>query len=90
MSEENTTTTTALEGSAFARVLGRIMETRGIRADQEHALELAEKSGLNRETFRARLAGEDVPCGDLSRLAEEMALTVPEMDVLALACTYEE
>jgi len=36
----------ALDGSAFARVLGRIMEARGITADEEHTLELAEWSGL--------------------------------------------
>lgn len=91
MTEETKNTTAALEGSAFARVLGRLMEARGIPADQEHALELAEKSGLDRETFKARLAGSgDANPGDLSRLAGELALSGPEMDVLAWAYVYEE
>lgn len=88
MNEE--TKNTALEGSAFARVLGRLMESRGITANQEHALELAEKSGLDPETFRARLAGEDANPGDLSRLAGELALSEAEMGVLALAYALEE
>ena len=90
MNEEKTDTYVALEGSAFGRVLGRLMETRGIPADQEHALELAERSGLNREVFRAWLAGEEAAPGDLTRFAEELALSIPEMEVLTLAYTLEK
>lgn len=89
LSEETKSENTTLEGSAFARVLGRLMEARGIPADQEHALELAEKSGLGREVFRARLAGEDADPGDLTRFAEELALSAEEMRALAYAYTYE-
>ncbi len=92
MTEETTTTGTALlEATAFARELCRIMEARGIPTDQEHAAQLAERSGLDPEAFRARLAGEPgANPGDLSRLAKELALARHERRVLALAYTLEE
>lgn len=84
------TTNTALEGSAFARVLGRLMETRSIPADEEHALELAERSGLDRDVFRGRLAAEpDAEPGDLSGLADTLNLSRSERRDLACAYTFE-
>ena len=89
--EKNTTEAPALDGSAFARVLARIMKARGIPANEETALELAERSGLDRDVFRGRLAAElDVDLGDLSRLAEELGeLTESERLELAYAYTFE-
>ena len=95
MNEENkneTTAGSALEGSAFARVLGRLMEAHLPRAvDEEKALELAEWSGFDPETFRARLHGDpEADLGDISVLAYELGLSEREMEDLALAYAFEK
>ncbi len=90
MNEETKNTTNALGDSAFARVLGRLMDERDIPAGEEHAVQLAEKSGLDVETFRARLDGESVYIPDLKSLAKEMDLSSLEMRFLALAYALEE
>ncbi len=92
MTEENTTITSPLDGSAFARVLGRIMAARlhWVVIDEEKALEVAEWSGLDRETFRARLHGDpEAYPGDLSQLAWELELSETEKQMLAFAYAYE-
>lgn len=90
MTEETTAETTTLDGSVFARVLARLMEARGIPAGEEHALGLAERSGLERDVFRARLYAEpDANPGDLYGLARELRLSSGEMRTLAYAYAYE-
>lgn len=80
MTEERKNENTNLEGSVFARVLGRLMSAHlpdGV--DEEKALELAEWGGLDREVFRARLHGDsEANPGDLSQLARELRLSGEE------------
>jgi hypothetical protein len=73
------TKSTALDGSVFARVLGRLMEAH-----------LADWSGYEPEVFKARLAGDlEADLGDLSQLAYELELSEHERLVLAVAYLFE-
>jgi hypothetical protein len=85
------TKSTTLDGSVFARVLGRLMEAHLPRAvDEEKALDLADWSGYDPEVFKARLAGDlEADLGDLSQLAYELELSDHERLVLAVAYLYE-
>jgi hypothetical protein len=89
MNEE--TKSTVLEGSAFARVLVRLMEAHLPRpVDEEKVLNLADWAGYDVEVFRARLAGDtEADFGDLSQLAYELGLSGDERQMLAMAYTYE-
>jgi hypothetical protein len=81
----------ALDGSAFARVLRRLMEAHLPGAvDEEKALDLADWSGYDTEAFKARLAGDlEANVGDLSQLAYELDLDEHERLVLTVAYLYE-
>jgi hypothetical protein len=85
------TKSTALDGSVFAQVLGRLMEAHLPRAvDAEKALELADWSGYDPEVFKARLAGDlEADLGNLSQLAYELELSDHERLVLAVAYLFE-
>ncbi len=76
--------------TAFGRVLGALMQARGIPAEPEAIRALAERSGFDGEKFLARVARADGPdLGDLGGLVREMGLSRREMDVLAMAYAFE-
>ena len=84
---ENTDT----RATAFGRVLGALMEKRGIPAEPEQMQALFDRSGLDGEKLLARVADVDVPdLGDLGGLAREMGLSGREMDALAMAYAFEK
>ena len=75
--------------TAFGRVLGGIMEARGIPAEPEEMRALAERSGFDGGEFLARVADADAPdVGHLSGLDREMGLSEPERIVLAEAYVF--
>jgi hypothetical protein len=80
-----------IEATAFGRVLGAFMASRGIPAEPERVAELAERSGLEPEGFLARVTGEVRSYSeDLSGLARELELFRQEKRVLANAYAFEE
>jgi predicted DNA binding protein len=82
---ENTNT----RATAFGRVLGALMEKRGMPASAGEIRALAERAGFDGEKFLALATSEDAPdVGPLSGLDKELALTDKEMTALALAYTY--
>ena len=78
--------------TAFGRVLGALMEARGIPAEPEQMRALAERSGFDGDAFLALATSEDAPddVGSLTGLDREMGLSEREMDVLAMAYAYEQ
>ncbi len=77
--------------TAFGRVLGALMEARGIPAEPEQMRALAERSGFDGDAFLALATSEDAPdVGSLTGLDREMGLSEREMDVLAMAYVYEQ
>jgi hypothetical protein len=77
--------------TVFGEVLGELMRSRGIPEEPESFAELAEKSGLDLPTFRARIGGDvDADLVDLWGLAQELGLSRQEMRLLARAYTYEK
>ena len=86
MAEQATTT----EGTAFGRVLGRIMEARGIPAEPAEVRALGERAGFDGEQFRALATtdpGVDLG-GPLNGLADELGLAAEEKSRLAWAYVY--
>jgi hypothetical protein len=77
--------------TAFGRVLGSLMESRGVPATREKMAELAEKSGLDAEGFLAHVTeGVQDYVQDLSGLDEELGLSQTEMLLLANAYVWEK
>jgi hypothetical protein len=89
MNEETKNENTALVGSAFARVLARLMESKLPHpANSASCRAFSSFAGYDPEVFRARLRG--VPGAglvDLTRLAEELELSDHERIMLAYAYT---
>jgi hypothetical protein len=84
---ENTNT----RATAFGRVLGALMEKRGMPAESEEMKALFDRSGLDGEKLLSRVAGEDVPdLGPLTGLDREMGLSERELQTVAMAYVYEE
>ncbi len=78
------------EQTAFGRVLGSIMEVRGIPAEPEQMRALAERAGFDGERFMARLTGEPrADLGPLNGLDRELGLSEQERKDLACAYVYE-
>jgi hypothetical protein len=83
--------TTDMRATAFGRVVGEIMESRGIPAEPKEIKALAERAGFDGEDFLARVASGNGPdLGDLGGLDREMALSQVERDALAMAYTFEK
>jgi len=83
--------TTDTRATAFGRVLGRLMEARGIPAEPQAIRALAERCGHDGGRFLARVAdGSGPDLGDLGALAVELGLSEREMTGLALAYAFEE
>jgi hypothetical protein len=86
-------TKTVLDGSAFARVLRRLMDAHLARAvDEETIMEFGEWCGYDLEAFRARLLGDlDANFGDpeLSRLSFELELSGYERRMLTDVYLWE-
>jgi hypothetical protein len=80
--------TTDTRATAFGRVVGAIMEARGIPAEPDRVKALAERAGFDGEDFLARVAGGVGP--DLGDLDGEMGLSRRERDALATAYTFEK
>jgi hypothetical protein len=81
---------TTINATAFGRVLGDLMESRGISPEPEEVRALAERSGLDPQRLLARMADERrVGTGHLDVLADELALTEPERERMSLAFAYE-
>ena len=78
--------------TAFGRVLGALMEARGIPAEPEQMRALAERSGFDGDAFLALATSEDAPddVGSLTGLDREMGLSKRELQTLAVAYVYEE
>lgn len=82
---------TDTRATAFGRVLGALMERRGIPAEPGAIKALAERSGFDGEKFLARVAGgSGSGLGDLGGLARELGLSEREMKGLASAYVYEK
>ena len=82
---------TDTRATAFGRVLGALMEARGIPAEPEQMKSLFDRSGLDGEKLLARVADVDVPdLGPLTGLDREMGLSKRELQTLAVAYVYEE
>ncbi len=82
---------TDTRATAFGRVLGSIMEVRGIPAEPEQMRALAERAGFDGERFMARLTDEpraDLR-GPLNGLLRELELTEQERKDLAMAYVFE-
>lgn len=89
MTEEKNENTT-FEGSAFGRVLARIMRSRGMAVDAETVEWLADGAGLVPEDLMARMAGETMEhVGSMEWLVGALKLDEREMGDLALAYTLE-
>jgi hypothetical protein len=86
------TKTKAIKATAFGRVLGTLMETRGMGVNPERVTELAEKAGLEPERILARMAEEEevVDVGPLNGLAKILSLMAWEKQILAQAFTFEQ
>ena len=75
--------------TAFGRVLGALMEARGIPAEPEEMRALAERSGFDGGEFLALATSDStVDIGPLSGLDTELALAEEEMTALALAYVF--
>ena len=82
---ENTNT----RATAFGRVLGALMEARGIPAEPEEMRALAERSGFDGGEFLALATSDSaVDVGPLSGLYTELALAEEEKTTLALAYVF--
>ena len=81
---------TNTRATAFGRVLGSIMEVRGIPAEPEQMRALAERAGFDGERFMARLTDEPrADLGPLNGLLRELELTEQERKDLAVAYVFE-
>ena len=81
----------ATQATAFGQVLGALMESRGIPAEQENMVGMAEEWGLDPQDLLARVKGETLgDIGDLNALAESLTLSEVERRILAKAYVYEE
>ena len=79
------------ERTAFGRVLGRVMEARGLATDEKAIRALAERSGLDAEKFVARATNSPLTdLGPLTGLDEELGLSQREMDALAHSYIFED
>jgi hypothetical protein len=82
-----------IDATTFGRVLGDLMESRGISPEPEGVRALAERSGLEPHRLIARMADERsrprIRSGALLPVAEELELSEPEKTRLALAFCYE-
>ncbi len=78
--------------TAFGRVLGALMEKRGMLAEPEEIRALAKRSGFDGEKFLALATNEDAPdVGPLSGLDREMRhrdMELSEPERVALAEAY--
>ncbi len=78
--------------TAFGRVLGALMEARGIPAEPEQMRALAERSGFDGDAFLALATSEDAPdVGPFSGLDREMRhrdMKLSEPERVALAEAY--
>ena len=77
------------ERTAFGRVLGRIMEARGMATDPGAIRALAQRSGLDAEKFLARATSDlRADLGPLTGLDDELGLSRREMQALANAYIF--
>ena len=85
---ENTDT----RATAFGRVLGAIMEARGIPAEPEEMRALAERSGFDGDAFLALATSEDAPDvghpGGLDREMRRRGMELSGPERVALAEAY--
>jgi hypothetical protein len=80
-----------IDATAFGRVLGELMESRGISPEREEIATLAERAGRDPRKLIARIADHKRTFpSHLNGIARELSLTEPEKTRLSLAYVFEQ
>lgn len=83
------TTESTYNPGAFGEVLEELMRAQDLEPDPQNIRRLAARSGLDADgLLLSMIAEKPEPLGSLRGLADEMALSREEMDVLATAYAW--